>query len=86
MNGRMNLNFNFGITIPFRARFKGVFTKEWTLPIHNLGCELQIALTDDLVTLSMHLQTSGMHPSFGITIGVVGYTIDFLIYDIMHAV
>jgi hypothetical protein len=77
------INFNFSITNPFSNRWQTIFFKNGLLPNHK-AWEFNGYRTHHLIDINFSLSFHGDHPGLFIMLGLLGYSLEFSVYDTRH--
>jgi hypothetical protein len=79
------INLNFSISNPWSTRWKTLFCKHGLFWSANKAWEFNGYATHHIVDLSFELRQGRVdHPGVFLMIGLVGYAIEFQIYDTRH--
>jgi hypothetical protein len=77
------INFNFSITNPFSNRWKILFVKNGFLSTYK-AWEFNGYQTHHLIDINFSLSFHGDHPGLFIMLGLLGYSLEFSVYDTRH--
>jgi hypothetical protein len=77
------IHFNFGIENPFSDRWNTLFFKNGLLPNHK-AWEFNGYCTRYIIDMDFRLTVKGDHPGLFIMLGLLGYALEFSVYDTRH--
>ena len=77
------INFNFSIANPWSNRWNVLFFKNGPLPRHK-AWEFNGYQTHHIVDVDFRLSFTGDHPGVFVTLGLLGYAVEFSVYDTRH--
>jgi len=77
------IRFNCAINWPWSDRWNTLFFRNGVLPNHK-AWEFNGYQTSHLVNLEFHWNRNADHAGIGFEIGLLGYDIEFQIYDTRH--
>ena len=78
------INFNFNIRVPGSNRFRDIRTWHGSLPVAYKHWELQIYLCVDIITASVNITAKEDHSGVRLCLGLLGFNMDFNVYDTRH--
>jgi hypothetical protein len=78
------INVNFNIRVPGSNRFRNIRNWNGPLPIAHKHWELQIYLSADVIDIAVDITTKQSHSGVRLCLGLLGFNIDFNVYDIRH--
>lgn len=77
-------HLQFHIVNPWSHRFHHVFSRHGKTPFKNKYWEFEVLKTSDIVDFRVTLTHRQSHAGFDLSIGLLGYTIEFNFYDCRH--
>lgn len=77
-------NLRFSIENPFWSRFEVIDSRSGSTPFKNKYWELELMKSDDLVAVDLRITTRQDHAGLDLWLGVIGYAVNFKIYDSRH--
>ena len=78
------ISFSFNIRVPGSNRFQNIRCWHGSTPFMNKFWELQVYKGADIVDFFMRFTRKQSHAGLHMGIGLVGYNIEFQIYDRRH--
>lgn len=78
------ITLKFEILNPFIDRFENVWARVGSTPMEHKWWEAQVMKTNDLVSLDFRFTTQTDHSGIDLWLGLLGYSINFKIYDNRH--
>lgn len=78
------LHLYFDISNPWNRRFKSVFLRQGSLFFKHKFWEFEIFKTNHIISLTADLFVKGDHPRISFSIGLIGFWVQFQIYDERH--
>lgn len=78
------INFRLSVSIPWSDRFESLYIKTGKTPFRYKFWEFQILKHSDIIAIDLRLSTRQDHAGLDIWLGLVGYSINFLVYDSRH--
>jgi hypothetical protein len=77
------LNFNLSISNPWSNRWKAIWYKNGLLSKHK-AWEFNGYLTHQLLDINIEITTRQDHAGLHLMFGLIGFTVEFTIYDTRH--
>lgn len=77
------IHYSFRIQNPFSKRFEHAVTKHGILT-QNKAWEFNIYRTSTVCAVSVELTTRRDHAGLRLEVGLLGYDVEFQIYDVRH--
>lgn len=77
------INFNLNISNPWSNRWNVLFFKNGLLPNHK-AWEFNSYATHDIIDVDFRLSFTGDHPGVFVILGLLGYAVEFSVYDTRH--
>ncbi len=78
------ISFSFNIRVPGSNRFNNIKCWHGSTPFNHKFWELQIYQSADIVDLFVRITHNQSHAGLHMGIGMVGYNLEFQVYDIRH--
>jgi hypothetical protein len=75
--------FNFAVENPWRDRWNTIWFKNGLLPKHK-AWEFNGYRTHQLINFNFKLNFKGDHAGLQIELGLLGYNVEFNVYDTRH--
>ncbi len=77
------INIQFNIRNPWSKRFANLKCWSWQVSKHK-AIELEILKTTDIIDIHFAVTHRQSHAGFEFEMGLVGYNIHFMFYDVRH--
>jgi hypothetical protein len=77
------IDFNFSISNPWSDRWRTLFCKSGLLANHK-AWEFNGYQTHQIVDAKFSLSFTGDHPGVFVMLGLLGYSLEFSLYDTRH--
>jgi hypothetical protein len=77
------INLKIGITNPWSERFDSLLCREGPITNHKYW-EFQVMRTNDVLVVDISYTVKQDHAGFNVWLGLLGYSVNFIIYDIRH--
>jgi hypothetical protein len=77
------ININISLTNPWSNRWRTLFFKSGLLPNHK-AWEFNGYQTHHIVDINFSLTVTGDHPGVFLMLGLIGYSLEFSVYDTRH--
>jgi len=78
------INLKFELTNPWTDRFESIQCWVGVTPFKHKFWEVQIMKTDDIVSFDLRVTTRRDHAGAELWLGLLGYSINFNVYDNRH--